>query len=168
MEIRVSHLIIVIVLLVIVAVPILIFFGVIPGFWFLTRESMDKGLAGAQGYTAAKTPGEAMDKFREAIHARDYNNAAYYTTKAYGDALKKSHDKARKLGGLIDKIRSWADNKSLMTDKLKVALFTLDPFPKNFKAGEAPKMDGEKKAYGAYKVDLPYTLRNPLNFNEER
>lgn len=167
MEFRVSHLIIVVILLVIVLVPILIFFRVIPGFWIFTRESMDKGLAGAQGYTAASTPGEAMDKFREAIHARKYDIAAYYTTKAYGDNLKKTHEKANKLGGLIDKIRNWADNKSLMTDKLKVTLFALDPFPTNFKAGDAPKMDGEKKAYAAYKVETPYTLRSPFNFNEE-
>src|SRR2546423_1158038 len=107
-EVRVSHVVIFGILAAIVAVPILIFAGVMGGFWFLTKDNMDKTLAGAKGYTKATTPDEAMNKFREAIHARDYQSASYYCTKGYGEALKKSHAKASELGGLIDKIHGWA------------------------------------------------------------
>jgi hypothetical protein len=158
-EMRVTSVIIIVVVAVVIIVPILIFTGIIGGFWILNKDSMEKGIAAAKGYTAAKTPTEAMDKFKDAIHARDYRSASYYVTKPYGEQLKRSHDNASELGGLIDKIRDWSDGKGLLTDKLRVTLFHLDPFPKHFKGGDAPKMDGENKAYGAYKVDVPYTLK---------
>lgn len=158
-EVRLLHVMVVGIILVIVAVPILIFAGVIGGFWFLTKENMERGIASGKGYTPAKTPTEAMDKFREAIHARDYKSASYFTTKHYAELLSKSHANASELGNLVDKIRNWGEKKGLLTDKLKYTLFWIDPFPKNFKSAEAPKQDGDKKAVGAYKWENPFEIR---------
>lgn len=167
-EVRVSHLLVVVILVAIVVVPILIFAGVIGGFWFLTKENMEKGIAGVQGYSTAKTPGDAMDRFRDAIHKRDYKNAAYYCTKDYGELLKKAHANAAEYGGNIDKIREWGKNNGLLTDKLKIALLLADPFPINFKAGPAPKEEADKKTYGNYVWETPHTLDNPAtNFIED-
>jgi hypothetical protein len=168
-EVRLLHVMVVCIILVVVAVPILIFTGVIAGWaWLgLTKENMEKGIAAAKGYTAAKTPTESMEKFREAIHKRDYKNAAYYTTKNYGELLKKSHDNASELAGLIDKIHNWSTDKGLMTNKMKVMLFMLDPFPTNFKSGEAPKQEGESKAFGVYKWEQPYVLTNQVDIPAE-
>jgi hypothetical protein len=166
-ELRLLHVMIVGIILILVGVPVLIFAGVLHGFWFLTKENMDRTIASGKGYTAAKTPTEAMDKFREAIHARDYKAASYYTTKNYGELLTKSHANARELGNYVDKIRNWGENKGLLTDKLKVALFWIDPFPKNIKSGEAPKLDGDKKAVGIYLWDPAYKLDGtPTNIQD--
>src|ERR1700686_3374904 len=79
-EVRLVHVMVVAIILIVIATPILIFTGVMGGIaWLgLTKENMEKTIAGAKGYTAAKSPTEAMDKFREAIHARDYKSASYY------------------------------------------------------------------------------------------
>src|SRR5262249_26476013 len=108
-----------------------------------------------------------MDNFREAIHNRDYKSASYYCTKNYADMLRKSHDNAADLGNTIDRIRDWGTSKGLMTDKLRVTLYALDPFPKNFKSGPAPKQEGENKAYGNYGWEVGYTLENPIVKNLE-
>jgi hypothetical protein len=166
-ELRLLHVMVVAIVLIIIGVPILIFAGVLGGFWFLTKENMERTLASGKGYTAAKSPTEAMDKFREAIHARDYKAASYYTTKSYAEILTKSHNNARELGTFVDKIHNWGENKGLLTDKLKVALYSIDPFPKNFKSAEAPKQDGDKKAVGAYKWEKPYELKGAaINFQD--
>src|SRR5438309_11190825 len=47
-----------------------------------------------------------------------------------------------------------------MTDKLRITLFRIDPFPKNFKVGPAPKQDGDKKTLWTYVWDPPFTLDN--------
>jgi len=164
---RVSHLVITVAIVAIFAVPLLVFAGIIGGFWFITKENMDKGVAAVKGYTGAKDPAQAMDKFREAIHNRDYKSASYYCTKNYAEMLKKSHDNASELGSTIDKIRDWGAKKGLITDKLKVTLYALDPFPNNFKGGPAPKQDGDNKAFASFVWEPGYTLEKPNLNNVE-
>jgi hypothetical protein len=160
-EMRVSRLIIVAILVAVIALPLLVFGGIIGGFWFITKENMDKGVALAKGYTTAKDPAQAMDKFREAIHNRDYKSASYYCTKSYSEMLKRSHDGAAEIGADIDKIRKFGDNSGIMTDKLTIALHRLDPFPKNFKLGPPLKVnDKAEKAKGIFLWD-PLPLKNP-------
>ncbi len=171
-EVRVSHLLIVGVILVIIATPILIFLGMlaIPSFdlfgWKTPdlnqqtlNKGLDTGLAAAAGFNPAKSPTEAMDKFREAIKGRKYKFAAIYVSKEYADQLNRSHDNAAEFGALVDKIRNWGDNKGILSDKAKIALFSIDPFPSNFKAGPAPKQEGDK-AYGNF-VWEKIKLENP-------
>lgn len=159
-EMRVSSIIIVLVLVGIVGFLVLTFGGWMAIGWF-RKENFDKGLALAKGYTKAETAEQALDKFREAIQARDYNSASYYVTKDYSDLLKKTHAKANELGGYLDKINDWGKEKGILTDKLKVALFYADPFPKNFKASPTKPKEEGGKASGSYVWDLPYTLDNP-------
>src|SRR5207253_2199440 len=100
--------------------------------------------AGAKGYTAAKTPAEAMDKFREAIQNREYKIAGdKYCTKAYAEILSRCHKDASEVGTDHDRIREYAKNKGLMTDKLLFLMHSMDPYPKNFKVGPAPKLDSK-------------------------
>lgn len=171
---RVSHLAIGGVVLVLIGAPILIFLGLlaIPSFeipflgWKTPslnqraiNEQIDAGLATAAGFTPAKNPTEAMDKFKEAIHARKYKFAAIYCTKSYAEMLERSHDNAVELGTLLDKIRNWGDNKKILSDKTKIALHSIDPFPTNFKSGTPPKQDGDK-AYATYEWEK-VKLENP-------
>ena len=159
-EMRVSSILILLVLVGIVGFLVLTFGGWMAVGWF-RKETFDQGIAAAKGFTPAKTPTEAMDKFKDAIHARDYKSASYYCTKSYAEILKKSHDNASEQGNTIDKIQNWGKNQGLMTDKLRVTLYAFDPFPKNFKSGPAPKQDGDSKATGVYLWEPAYTLDNP-------
>jgi hypothetical protein len=96
------------------------------------------------GFTEAKTPGDAMDKFMDAIQKRKYSYAAHYVTGRYSDLLRKANKEAAELGGVIDGILSYAKEKGIASDKTKQALFLLDPFPKTFKIGSAPAAKGDK------------------------
>ncbi len=164
-EIKVSHFLVVLVVLAGIGVGVLVFVGylTIPAldiFGFKTPEvgqknlnkAVDEGTQVAAGYTPAKTPIEAMDKFREAILARKYKSAAIYCTKPYADQLERVADCAAQLGEEIDRIEKYADNKGIRSEKLTYFLHQLDPFPKNFKTGPTPVEDpkDKKKAYGTY------------------
>lgn len=156
-EMKVTHVLIVLVLVAGVAVVVLAFSGYIAIGWFNQqnlKKMVDQGANMAAGYTPAKTPMEAMDKFREAIQARKYKTAASYCTKAYGEQLERAHDGASQLGEEIDRIERYADNKGIKSEKTAFFLRRLDPFPKNFETGPAPKEDekDKNKAYGTYIV----------------
>jgi hypothetical protein len=144
-------------------VLVFIFFGGAIGIWLWDAWSK------ARGYTSAKTPNEAMVKFNEAIKNRDYDAASRYTTKGYGDLLKQAHGPARDLAKEIDRIRTYGENKGVLSDKLILTLQLLDPFPTNFKVGAAPKEDKDgKKAVGRFEWEN-LILKNPsvgLNPND--
>jgi hypothetical protein len=161
-EMRLSHVIIGLVILVLIGAPILICFGflAIPALdfgWFKTPEltkknltqAVDEGVGAATGYTAAKTPTEAMDKFRDAIQNRKYKYAKVYVTKDYADMLERANTAAYDIGTKLDRIREFGKNNGILTDKTAIFLNRLDAFPKNFGSGKAPEMKGDK-AYGKY------------------
>jgi len=162
-EVRVSHVFIVLVILVLIGTPILICLGyfTIPSFdvmgWktpSFSKKEMEKGLdvslATAAGFTPAKSPTDAMDKFREAIQARKYKFASIYVTPEYADMLIRTNEGAAELGGVLDKIRNYGKEQGILTDKTTFFLKQLDPFPKNFKAGPPPTKKGDDKAFGKY------------------
>lgn len=180
-EMKVSHLLVGLVLLAGAGACVLVFAGAlfIPSFdlfgWKTPEISkkdltniVDKGTQTASGYTPAKTPTEAMDKFREAIQNRKYKFAASYCTKPYGEQLERVVDGAAELGEEIDRIEKYADNKGIRTKKLTYFLHQLDPFPKNFKAGPAPKEDpkDKNKAYGTYLFEATVIETPPTEIND--
>jgi hypothetical protein len=115
---------------------------------------LDQGTAQVTGFTPAKTPQEAMDKFREAIDARKYKTAATYCTKSYADMLERSAVGAAELGAAIDAIQDFSKNKQLFTDKTTFFFFRLDPFPRVLKSGPAPVEKGGK-TLGTYVWEEP-------------
>jgi hypothetical protein len=162
-EVRVSHLFIVFIILVLIGTPILICVGYfsIPSFDIMgwktpslskkeMEQGLDTGLATAAGYTPAKSPAEAMDKFREAIQARKYKFASIYVSKDYADMLNRTNEGAAELGSVLDRIRNYGKEQGILTDKTTFFLKQLDPFPKNFKAGPAPTKKGDDKAFGRF------------------
>src|SRR4029077_20444595 len=106
-DVRVIPVILVLFLLVLIGAPIAIYLDWIklPSlnfFGFKTPEvskkkigeAVEETVDTAAGFTPAKTPTEAMDKFREAIQARNYKAAKKYVTKDYADMLERSHTAA--------------------------------------------------------------------------
>ena len=148
-EVRVSHLLTVTVLAAIVG-----FFVASCGLGVIAvgpfkKQTTDDFLASAMGFPPAKTPAEALDKFREAIQARKYTTAARYVTKPYKELLERANPGATEMGSVLDKIYGYAKDNGYVTDKLTFAMYQIDPFPRNFKSGKPPEVKGDK-AYGQY------------------
>jgi hypothetical protein len=160
-EVRVSHLFFALVIVgAIVFIVLTCFVGAFAIGPFNT-DTTASIWAWTRGYKAAQTPAEAMEKFRDAIVARDYKTAGRYTTKSYKDMLERAHPAAVELTGMMDKINEYAKDKGLLSDKTIYAFNNLDPFPRNFKIGTAPVMKADK-AYGMFVWD-PLPTKGPFN-----
>jgi hypothetical protein len=148
-EVRVTHLFSALVIVGIVAFLVVTcgigMFAVGP----FNKETTDYYVSSMMGFPPAKTPAEAMDKFRDAIQARKYTTAARYCTKPYKELLERAEPGATQIGSVLDKIYGYAKDNGYVTDKLTFAVYQLDPFPRNFTSGKAPEVKGDK-AYGRY------------------
>lgn len=86
-----------------------------------------------RGYPAAKTPQEAVDGFKKAIKARDYDVAAdVYLTGDYAEQMKKAAPAATALGNSIDALLHQMNNKGFDSDKAKFLLALMEPLPTEF------------------------------------
>jgi tetratricopeptide (TPR) repeat protein len=130
------------VFLTVAILAVLVAFGV-----FLIFPDMRPGVVkswfrSAQGYTPAKTPDEAIDKFKKAIKARDYEAASLYTTAEYAEQMRKCAKAANKLGTAIDELmHNVEDVAAINTPVGKLALALLEPFPTDFKYEISKKSD---------------------------
>jgi hypothetical protein len=125
-------------------------FGVTKG---KLEEVVEGGKHAAQGYKAAKTPSEAMNKFKDAIKERNYSAASRYCSGEYSEKLKKAHDAANAVGSEIDRVINLGTEKGILSDKAKTVLTMLDPFPKSLTVKDVGKADG-KKCMGLFLIDL--------------
>ncbi len=86
----------------------------------------------AAGYTPAKTPDDALQKFRKAIKDRDYDTAATYCANPYAEQLRKL-DQAKELAESIDNLKSAAEKRDIrLTERVSKMLREIDPFPTTF------------------------------------
>ena len=85
----------------------------------------------ARGYPEAKTPKEAVDLFRKAVQARDYEMAAKYCTSRYAEELRKGAHAAKELGTAIDNLTSQLKDNGVLSDEVKLVLYYYDPFQKD-------------------------------------
>jgi hypothetical protein len=120
--------------------------------WFgkMTRE--------AKGYTPAETPREALDKFREAVANRDYDAAATYCGGEYAEIMRKCSKAAEEFGKSIDSLQSNMDSQGIQSDRARLVLMLMEPFPTKFKVGEI-KQQGEDRAYATILEDTGAPLK---------
>jgi hypothetical protein len=100
----------------------------------------------ASGFAPAKTPTEALDKFREAVKKRDYETAAEFCDKEYKEQLRKVAAGAKKLGDSIDSLAYNMDKHGVVNPKTKLMLRLLEPFPKTFKVLDVKEKDDKATA----------------------
>jgi hypothetical protein len=100
----------------------------------------------AMGFGPAKTPTEALDKFRDAIKKRDYETAAEYTDKDYREQVLKVAKGAKKLGDAIDSLEYNMDKQGVVSKKAQHILYLLEPFPKSFKVLDIKESSGGDSA----------------------
>ena len=131
-----------------VVVVVLLLAAAVGAMWFvpdIRPEFVKPWFRTATGFTPAKTPEEALDKFKRALAARDYETAALYCSGEYKDVLLKNKEEARVLGVAIDELRDMMKKQGVKSDKSQFVLVMLDPFPASFKI-ENVKKSGEDKA----------------------
>jgi hypothetical protein len=107
-----------------------------------------------KGPTPAKTPNEALDKFREACKERDYKAAASYCTGPYLEQIDKAAEPASELGKQVDALRDIMDDHDVPSKDTKECLRLLDPFPSNFDVLEI-KEDGDTATATIRELDVP-------------
>jgi hypothetical protein len=87
----------------------------------------------ARGYGPAKTPDEALAKFKKAVKARDYETAALFCTAEYAQQMHKCARQARELGQSIDDLTHTIQNVAKIdTPRGLYTLALLEPFPPDF------------------------------------
>jgi hypothetical protein len=112
----------------------------------------------ARGFTPARTPEEALQKFREAIKARDYEAAASYLNSEYAEQMRRAAPAARSLATAIDAVEGGITSPDLKSDQVVCMLRLLEPFPAQIR-WEAIQLEGEDRARtGVYESPrLPLT-----------
>jgi hypothetical protein len=108
-----------------------------------------------KGYTPAKTPNEALDKFREACKDRDYNVAASYCTGPYLEQISKAADPASELGKQVDALSGLIDDRGINSKDSKDCLRVLDPFPSSFDVLEV-KEEGDTATATIKEQEVPH------------
>jgi hypothetical protein len=141
------------------------------GFVFIHGPTREKFFGGAKeakyqakGYSLAKTPTEAMEKFLKAVQERSYGAAARYCSGEYARKLEEADTAGSSIGDMLDKIGTLLDEKGLKSDKAAFLIFKLDPFPPLFKFGGVSHKEGDEKAVGWY---LPEAFPPPVVQNQE-
>lgn len=133
-------------------------FTVMPG----TRPPVVKGwFRKASGFAPAKTPTEALDKFRDAVKKRDYETAAEFCDRDYKEQVLKVAAAAKKLGDAIDSLAYNMDKHGVVSPKTKLMLRLLEPFPKTFQVLDVKEKDNAAVARIAEGDPIPQ-LDTPL------
>jgi hypothetical protein len=121
-------------------------------------EFAKKTLRDLSGYTPAKTPSEAVEKFRDCIRKRDYDTAVLYTGGPYKEYLLMGAEPAAKLAASVDDLAyNVNDMAKINSPDGKYVLDRMQPFPKDFKFSiHEPPTDQEfKTLYALFPADFP-------------
>jgi len=137
---RVLHLFIIIVVLLAIGAVGAAFFDL------ATVPVLSEVAYGVKGYGLAKTPDEALERFKKALEDRNYKMAARFVDGDYAVQLRQHAKVAGRLGNAIDNFRSTAKDRSLAGDKVELALAALEPFPKTIKTINVVKSESGDKA----------------------
>jgi hypothetical protein len=121
-------------------------------FWVLEDARppfVERMFLASQGFSPAKTPGDALDKFKEAIRKRHFKAAATFCTGEYGDELKRAAKKARALAVSVDDlIHNVEEVANINSPQGKLILRRLEPFPRDFKVINIRETkEGDDKTY---------------------
>jgi hypothetical protein len=98
------------------------------------------------GTGPARTPSEALARFRAALRDRDYETAGTYCGGDYGETFRRAAPAAHALGSALDDFRRTLDSSGALSDRLRSVLSLLEPFPPDCQAQPA-RRQGTDRAY---------------------
>ena len=117
-----------------------------------------QGKLAAQGYTHAKTPDEALDGFRRALKERNYEAAESYLGGDYAVQFHKGAKNGENLGLAIDNLFHTMETTGTKSDKVKLVLRLLDPFPADIKVLKVDASGERAVAYLAEESGSPLQI----------
>jgi hypothetical protein len=101
----------------------------------------------AQGFGPARTPAEALDRFREALRKRNYEAASRFCGGPYAEefarAVKGATQLSKAADGLLYNLEEVAN---INAPKGRYVLHLLEPFPHDFKVQQVKQSEGGDKA----------------------
>jgi len=129
----------------------LIFLVAAAGFFAFFEDSrpdfVENWFRKARGITPAKTPTEALEKFRDCLRKRDYKSAALYCGGDFADYMRRDAKAAKALCGAIDDlVHNVEDVANINSPVVKQVLLQLEPFPKEFAIENVKTSSDEKTA----------------------
>jgi hypothetical protein len=124
-----------------------------------------QGALAAQGFTPAKTPSEALDSFRKAVKDRNYAAAEMYLGGDYAEQFHKGAKNGQNLGVAIDNLSHTMETTGTKSDKVKLVLRLLDPFPSTLKVLKV-EPTGDKGAYAVLTEESGSPLEIQGNFQD--
>jgi hypothetical protein len=127
--------------------------------WFFKRgEIQEKGKQiyeeEVKGYTPAKTPNEALVKFREACKNHDYKAASRYCTGEYLELIDGAAEPARELAKEAEALSGLIDDRGIDSKMTKQCMKLLEPFPSNFDVLQL-KTDGDTATAVLQEQEVP-------------
>jgi hypothetical protein len=147
-------------------------FLLVTGIAYLTLFKRDavltlasQGKLAAMGYTPAKTPSEALDSFRKAVKERNYEAAEMYLGGDYAEQFHKGAKNGQNLGVAIDNLTSTMQTTGTRSDKVKLVLRLLDPFPATLKVLKVEPA-GDNRAYAVLTEESGSPLEIQGNFQD--
>lgn len=121
---------------------------IIGGFVYLKRDYLfgfgKQAMRSAAGLTPAKTPQEAVDKFRIAIQKHDFEAAASYLGGDYAEQMSRGAGSANKLADEIDSLLHQMKTRERSSDTAVYTLRLLDPFPTEFEVPDIKKKSEDR------------------------
>src|SRR5438552_16751430 len=78
-----------------------------------------EGYAAARGYSPAKTPDEALTRFREAVKEHDYETAASYCGGEYSEMMRKGAKAGQALAREIDNLVSNVEKRDFNAETVR-------------------------------------------------
>jgi hypothetical protein len=104
--------------------------------WFVraARVGPVKGwIRNAKGFGPAKSPDDALDKFKLAVEKRDYDAAAQYVGGDYREWFEKGADDAEALADEIANLEAAMRKHGVKSARGDFVLYLLQPFPTGYK-----------------------------------
>jgi hypothetical protein len=135
---RLLHLFIILVVLAVVVLGGLAFFDMAP------VPALNEMAWKMKGWGPAKTPDEALEKYKKAMDARNYTAASRYLDGDYQIQFRKIIKPAQRLAEATDNFRHAGNDRGYIDDpKVDAILISLEPFPKtiNYKVKESASGD---------------------------
>jgi hypothetical protein len=135
-----------------VGILALVLVVILGGFVYLNKDYLlglgKKVAKQASGYTPAKTPDEAVDKFRKAIQNHDFETAAGYLGGDYAEQMQRGAKSASALAEEIGNLSDQMKQREKNSDQGQFILRALAPFPTEFEVVIDAKKKGDDKAVG--------------------
>ena len=147
---RVLHLTIILAIIAAVGLVALAFFDSSP------IPALNEMVWNMKGYGLAKTPDEALDRFKKAMEARNYKAAARYLDGDYQVQFKKVAKTSQRMAEAVDNFRHAGNDRSYISDDVDKLIvdYHLEPFPKTITVKEVKQSESGDTAVALITTEI--------------